>query len=365
MLAGRLIRVAKDILGEYSRFQLNEQLQAASALSARRANVQDQAYLEQAHQLREWAQSVINQTKIEKYPSDLLKFLKESKYAPALPERLARIVLNGFPNEKNAAISSPELGIYIQEANALQGELRALVTAGQRLNLEEVTIPQDEIGFDLILPRSVFHNQADEFDKTLSRFVRLMSSLIELTTGSKSSPTLTYTSASVITVGLALKAGAAWTFLKVYKEFLEVVEKHLSIIKTIKELLASPLKDKGSDLERQMPEVLEGLIRDAVEKVIASSTTKLPEERVNEIKVALIKDGRVCVQAIANGAKIGITVESLDKISPMTEVAPEVTLEQINEIIEQQKKLERRIDDLVVLLEGSPLLLPVTTGKDD
>jgi hypothetical protein len=365
MLAGRLIRVAKDILDEYAHFQLSERLQTASNLSAGRSNTQDQVYIQQARQLREWAQSVIKQTKIEKYPSDLLAFLKESRYSAALPERVARIIVSGFPDQKNAAISSGELGIYIQEVNSLQAELRALVTAGQRLNLEEVAIPQDEIGFDLIIPRTVFHNEADEFDKTLSRFIRLMSSLIELTTGSKGSPTLTYTSASVITVGLALKASAAWTFLKIYKEFLEVVEKHLSIIKTIKELLASPLKDKGSDLEKETPEVLEGLIRDSVDKAVTSSITKISQERANEIKVSLIKDGRICVQAIANGAKIGITVESLDRIPLMTDAVPEATSEQINEIMARQKKLERRIDELVVLLEGSPLLLSDTTDKDD
>ena len=97
MLAGRLIRVAKDILDEYSRFQISERLQTASSISANRGSTTDTQYITQARQLREWAQSVINQTKIEKYPSDLLAFLKNSKYAVALPEYIARVIASGFP----------------------------------------------------------------------------------------------------------------------------------------------------------------------------------------------------------------------------------------------------------------------------
>lgn len=366
MLAGRLIRAAKDILDEYSRFKISERLQSASNISASRANTQDARYVPQVQELRQWAQSVIDQTKIEKYPSDLLAFLKKSKYATALPAHVARIVISGFPDEKSLAISSSELGIYIQQVDTLRAELGALVAAGRGLDLEEISIPKDEISFDLIIPRNVFHDQANEFDDTLSRFIEIMSLLIELTTGSRGSPTLTYCSASVIVVGLALKAGAtAWAFLKLYKLFLEVVEKHLSIIKAIKDLRATPLEDKGEiALEKQMPEILQRLIDDAVTQAAKSMESKVPKDRVNEIKVALGKNGRACVQAIADGARIGVTIESLDEIPLMTEAVPEATPEKIDEIIKQQKILERRIDDVVALLGGSPVLLPPSTEKD-
>jgi hypothetical protein len=159
MLAGRLIRAAKDILSEYSRFTINEKLSEASNLSGRRAQMTDQDYINQARQLRQWAQSVIDQTKIEKYPSDLLAFLKESQYSSALPGRIATIVLQSFPDDKNRAILSPELNLYIQQVHNLRNELAALATAGQKLNIDEVAIPPDAISIDLIMPRNVFHDK--------------------------------------------------------------------------------------------------------------------------------------------------------------------------------------------------------------
>jgi hypothetical protein len=123
MLAGRLIRAAKDILSEYSHFTISQKLGEASNLATRRADLNDQQYLNFAGQLRAWAQSVIDQTKIEKYPSDLLKFLKDSQYSSALPERAATIVLQSFPDDKNRAILSPELNLYIQQVNNLRSEL--------------------------------------------------------------------------------------------------------------------------------------------------------------------------------------------------------------------------------------------------
>jgi hypothetical protein len=366
MLAGRLIRAAKDILGEYARFNIGERLPAALNLATRRAQMSDQEYINQAHQLRQWAQSVIDQTKIEKYPFDLLTFLKESQYSSALPERIATIVLRSFPDDKNAAILSPELNLYIQQVNNLRSELGALVTAGQKLNIDEVEIPPDAISLDVIMPRNVFHDKADKFVDTLSKFIRIMSYLIELTTGSKESPTVTYTSASVIVTGLALGYGAVCGFLTFYNLLLDVVQKQLSILKTIKDYRAALLdSEEHGDLEVRLKAIVEKALTDAVEKVVASVKPEVPENRVNEIKIALGKDARFAVEAIANGTRIGITIESLDQIPKISEAVPGVTAEQIDAVVKQQKVLERRVDEAFAALEGkSPALLTVSSVED-
>lgn len=364
MLAGRLIDIAKDILDEYSQFKIIQHLETASNLSATRGQINEPQYAQQARQLREWAQTVINRTKIEKYPSDLLKFLKESNYSSALPERLARLVMNGFPDNKTAAISSSELSIYIQLANTLRAELTAFVTAALNFKIDKITIPADQISFDIIVPRSVFNDRADEFIETLSTFTRIMSYLIELTTNSVNSPRLAYTSASDPVTGLALWATAAWVFLQLYKLLLEVAEKQLSLIKTLREFRAAALEseENESDLEARVKAIVEKALTEAVEKAIASVQSKVPPDRVNEIKNAVTKDARFAVQAIANGTRIGITIESLDNTSIITEAVPEATPEKIDEIIKDQKALEVQIDQSLVSLGGpAPALL---TGKN-
>jgi len=366
MLAGRLIRAAKDIVGEYSRFTISEKLKEALSLSTGRGQMNDQQYINHARQLRQWAQAVMEQTKIEMYPSDLLTFLKDSQYSEALPQRVATVVLQSFPDDKNRAILSPELSLYIQQVNNLQHELGALVTAGQKLNVDEVEIPPDAFSLDIIIPRSVFNDRANEFVEVLEKFIRIMSYLTEMTTGSREYPTVTYTSASVIVTGLALGYGAAWTFLKFYKLILEVVEKHLTIRKTIKDLRAASLDSKEANLEDQATELAEKGLSRAVEATVASIVVQVPEDRLNEIKIAIGKDGRFAIEAIARGTRVGITIESLNQLPKMSEAIADATAERISEIIKGQKSLEARLDQAFAALEGrSPALLTVSNASNN
>lgn len=168
------------------------------------------------------------------------------------------------------------------------------------------TVPCASTSLDVIIPRSVFGERADKFIDIVARFVKIMSYIIELTTGSEASPTLTYTSTSDPVTGLAMVGVAAWGFLRFYKLVLEVAEKQITLLKTVKEFRGSALKS-STDFEDQIKLIVEEALSKAVESTMASVSTKVPEERVNEIKIAINRDARVVVQAVANGARVGIT----------------------------------------------------------
>jgi hypothetical protein len=233
-----------------------EHLGVASTLSSQRAQLPNPQYVQQARQLREWAQTVINQTKVERYPDDLRKFLKDSSYSSALPEHIAKVIRNGFPGDKTIAISSSELGLYVQLANTLISGLGALITATNKLNVKGVIIPENEIGFDVIIPRDVFKNSVDDFIDLLSRFTRIMSYLIELTTGEANSPSLSNASTSDPVVGCGLVGAAAWAFLNFYKLVLEVVDKQISLLKTLKELRAFSPSSGSEELEERIKSIV-------------------------------------------------------------------------------------------------------------
>jgi hypothetical protein len=93
--------------------------------------------------------------------------------------------------------------------------------------------------------------------------------------------------------------------LKLYKLLLEVVEKHLTILKTIKDLRAASLDVKeDSDLESRANRFAEKAVADAIEITVTSVDAKVPDGRVNEIKIALGKDARSAIDAIANGTRV-------------------------------------------------------------
>lgn len=359
MLAGRLVRAAKDILTEYSEFGIVQFLEEASLLSAQRGQLPENQYIQRATSIRQKAANIIERTRISIYPNNMRKYLKESEYASALPEHIGTILLRGFPDDRNRAISSPEVNIYLQLVNTLRFELGALTTAAEKLGIDEIIVPENEISLDVLIPRSVFGNRSDKFIKMLWHFESVMSYLIELTTGSAGSPTLTYTSTSDPVTGLAMVAGAVWAFLQFYKLALEVAEKQISLFKTVKEFRSSPLSGP-TDLENQIKAIVDAHLSKAVEAAIASAPQMVSEDRTNEIKVGISKDARFLVEAIANGARVGITIESLDSLSLISAAVPNVTPEKIIDELASQRELETQVQrSLSSLGEPAPALLTV------
>src|SRR5690348_4713185 len=71
------------------------------------------------------------------------------------------------------------------------------------------------------------------------------------------------------------------------------------------------------------------------------------------------------VQAISNGARVGVTIESLEKVALISESLPEVSLEKISDGLKEQRALERRVQESMGLLgQPVPLLLTTDFGHD-
>ena len=112
--------------------------------------------------------------------------------------------------------------------------------------------------------------------------------------------------------------------------------------------------------------IVDGALKQAVDGAVAAVPPKVPDERVNEIRIAINKDARVAMQAIANGVRIGITIESLDKISLISEGVPDLTPEKVNEMLKEQRALEHQVQgSLVSLGEPALALLAVENSETD
>jgi hypothetical protein len=359
MLAGRLVRIARDILDEYAKFAITQKLEEAHRASTQRGGPH---YIQLVRDLRTWGQTVLATTKFANYPDDLQILLKESKYATALPSSIAQLVMTGFPDDPSRAIQSSEVGFYTSLVNTTHAELSAFLVAATKFNAQEILVPENEISLDLLIPRPVFENETATYLEILSRFSRIMSYLIELTTGSARAPTLTYTSTSDPVTGFAMVCGAAWAFLKFYKLLLEVAEKQLSLIKTIKDFRASALADVP-DLEGRIEPTVEKALEAALEKTVTTVEVKVSEARVNEIKTGLIKDARLAVKVIGEGVRVNITIESLDKLPAIVAAVPGLAIEEVTEELASQRALEKKVAQTLVLLgETSAILLPKEGG---
>ncbi|HUK60221.1 MAG TPA: hypothetical protein VLV50_13405 [Stellaceae bacterium] len=346
MHASRLVRVAKDIFKEYADFQILGMLQEASNLSAQRSGLNDPQYIERARLLRSRAQSAIQSTKLNQYPRGIRELLEESAYMQALPERLANVVLHGFPDDKTQAISSSELQIYVQLANRAAAELSALISAASQFHLVDITIPEGNVGLDVTIPREVFDNRADEYTRILSAFVEVAAYFNELATGSAEPPRLIFTATTDPVVALGLWGVAAYGVLKLYKLILEVAEKQISLCQTLRSLREMP---KGTidpaDLQGKIESIVEDQLSRAVTEAVASVQAKVEDSRVNEIENAIRKHAPTLCISIANGATISVTIESLDRLDLIVSGLPGAPGPQIKKELELQRRAELRIEE--------------------
>jgi hypothetical protein len=358
MKTSRFVRAARDIVAEYQRLQILKHLNTAAALSNNRTNP---PYTQNASDLRVWAQQVIDQTIVEKYPDDLRDFLKASKHGPALPGHVARVLLVGYPDNPAYALTTSEVHQLTQLANEFVHELNFLISIADGFHIEQINVPPDEINFDVLIPRTVFHDGANDFIGLLARFTNMMSYLTELTTGSEKQPTLVYTSTSDPVTGLALLLAPSLALLMFYNQLLDAATKHISFLKLLKEFREGPFNEP-TNLKEEIATVVDKALEAAVEKMISSVPNEVPPHRVNEIKVALSKDARVVMEAIVGGARIAITIESLDKIPEMNKDIPGLEPVDVNDVLSKQKAIEHKLTKDFHALGLPP---PVLIEKDD
>lgn len=363
MLAGRLARLARDVLREYSELGVQTLLQEAQGLAAERGSLQLSAYRQRAQQLRAKAQRIIDESIIEQYPNDLRQFLISSRYRSGMPANIANIITHGFPDDPNLAISSGELNVYIQATNVILSELGALSIASEKFSIEEISIPADNIGIDVGIPRNQYENKAEYvFDKFIE-FSKVMSYYVEFSSGSSDPPSLIYISTTDPVTGFAIVASAAWGFLNLYKLILEIAEKQLGLLRTIKELRTSGLAD--SNFDDKVKEIVSGDLAKAIAGSLEAVPPQVPPERRNEIEVGLSKSVPSILDAVAKGATVNITIESLDRMFLIAEAIPNLPIEDIRNQLKEQKRLELQVKAGSDALGGTVPPLLATDGRAD
>lgn len=227
MLANRMIRIAEDIRREFQQFNIPGLLNEAVQVAANRPGLNQPDYNNRTTNLKKQAQKIISDTVFRTYPLDLLNLISQSEFSSVLPANLAKLIITGFPESKDAAISSAELQMYANQAQAMLGQLNGFLTFAHRLGVSAYQVPEGLVSLDLKIPRSIFDDQISTFVSKVSNFNEFMRSVTELATGSRQEIELVYISTSDPILSCALVPVAAWGVLQFYKLLLEVAEKQI------------------------------------------------------------------------------------------------------------------------------------------
>ena len=261
------------------------------------------------------------------------------------------------------AISSSELQTYKQLAQTLVTELSALNTVAIAFNVRPITLLSDEVGFDIILPRQVFDNDPLRAINYLDKFSRLLRCFNELSTGSAKVPTLVYASTSDLIIGLGIAATAALPFLSFSSALIEAATKLVNFTKAIRELQALTRESKP-DLEQEIRTAVETTVNSGIEEAVKLANSSLPSGRINELKVSISKDSNNVVDLIARGVRIGLTIESSEKLRQLKQVTVGTENFDVDEMLKKFTALEQKLESTIELLEDEDRLrIPVV--KDD
>ncbi|QQM04515.1 hypothetical protein I8G32_03073 [Rhodopseudomonas palustris] len=346
MIASQLVSIAQDLQQEYERFGLVDLLQSAIQISSDRPNVNNSTYRDITGSLKDRARAVLEQSVFRTYPLDTLKLLSNSEISSILPSTIANMIIGGFPNRKESAISSAELNMYLVEVKSILNQIAGFLNFNERLGVEKYEIPNEKVGLAIKIPRKIFSNQVISFQSRLLVFSSFFRSVTELVTGSREDPELVYLSTTDPTTVVAVAGTAAMGILTFYKLILEIAEKHISLRKAWDELKNSKLPESSlSEIEKGIQAGLETSNNEAIDKAFKAVELKVSADRSKELRVEIGRQALELTLDISKGARIFVSLESQQQIELMANEALDDTTE-IKLHIEEQKLLEARLDNL-------------------
>lgn len=348
-----MIRIAEDIQREFQQFDLINFLNEAVRLASERPNLNPTQYRDRSAQLKKRAQTVISDTIFRTYPLDLMTLISQSEFSSVLPANLAKVVISGFPENKEAAISSAELQMYLNQAQSTLGQVVGFLTFARRLGVAPYNLPEGFVSLDLKIPRAIFNSHVGSFLSKTDVFNEFMRSVTEFVTGSRDEIELVYISTSDPVLSCAVIPAAAWAILYFYKLLLEVAEKQINVFKAVNDLRTSGLAaDKVAPISDEMKAMIEREVKRAVETASERIPSSVDAPRKNELKVQVTKQAIEITADIAEGARIYVSLESQQQLEVIAQAAPEgaESITALREQVEEQKALEARLDGITAAL---------------
>jgi hypothetical protein len=212
-----------------------------------------------------------------------------------------------------------------------------------------------------LIPRNAFDNKTKNFLQINSAFDDVIGYLQELSGGPSDGATLVYTSTSDPVTGYAVALKSLSTILKYYGMILDLAKKTIDFRKTVKdmrEIVPDASLADGKSFDDVLKQTIRRGLEETTAQIVKTSSGDVTEGRKAEISNAITMKSSTVISAVANGARISVSLESqitLDKDLS----GSAVTFEEVKEILGRNHGLEvaatdsfRLLNEHVPLLEG-------------
>lgn len=303
MLAGQLLSIAEDLSEDYDNFEILGLIQDAISLSQHRPQLQESEYRRSAAELTTRAQYILSNSITSTYPIEEKRLLNKGGFSQSLPENIARIIIAGFQGrKKEGATSSGELQMYFEEANAFYNSMNNLVRSAKSFGIESYHPPEGMTTLNVRIPDFVYGRNLGDLPSRIKRIDGFVSIIEELLTGSRSPHEILSAATSDLIITISLGWGTVAGILVAYERLLAVAEKHLTVMKLLKDLRQAG----GAEMES-----VEATIKQTIQKELASAVKQIIENvnrvpdsaRANELETELKSLATDLVKDISAGLR--------------------------------------------------------------
>lgn len=316
MISSRILQIALDFIKDYDQMNVEQLLQLSANLCSNRGS-HNPHFLNQSNQIRARADEIIASTRFRSYPTSYLDFLDTTPISASLPSKVAQFVKSGITGNPATTISSSEFNEIANVARAAVAEMRNLVNTLERMNVEQLAIPENSLSVEFFLPRTGFDNSVSEYLKLNERVNSIMLALSEFADNDNHKPELIFTSTTDPIIGFGVSVGTAYGVMRLISGLLDIAKKSIDLFSSIRLLRENGLADAAKEMQGGAEALTKKDVEKLVNDIFRSLNSKLLDERKNELRNAVVMQAEVLLLVIADGATISLSPESLTKLDSL------------------------------------------------
>ena len=349
MLAGQLLSLAEDMIADYERFNILATLNAAVSLAEDRPRLGRKEFEERARKIKMVAQAMLDETAIRSYPLALKEVLKRSNNSHSLPDAIAMILLTGVREDSpERMISSAELKMHLDHANAFYVSMHNLINASRSFGIETYKPPEGKVPLQIRMPDLVYGRELAKLPSKLSRADAFVGVMEELATGRRTPHKILWASTTDLVISIPLDWAAVAAILLAYERLLVLAEKHLNLVKLMRELRNVGIPDD------QVRETLDASTNEqlgaAIDEILATFSEDQPKGRHEELRPQLRSASMALIEDISKGMQFNcdLGVDETAALESIDEGEPAKAIERLQARRNIEEKITRYLLDLDV-----------------
>lgn len=348
MYATELMLVFRGLLEDYNLGQAIQLLDQASVLLAQRGRLNNEAYSAQAQNLRQRAAILLKSNSVNDLPLSTKSLLRESEFAPVLPDRVAEILLHSVQLDPGRGASSSEMEYFAGLLREKIARLSVFTDVVANLNLPIYEPEIDQVAFRIVLADRSYHADLEEMSKRFIDFDRFVNLAREVLAPRGDKPELLYLSNGSAIAVLVGTVAVVQAVFAMYGAAIEAATNTVNLLKALGVVKAGA--DAPGFTQDQVDQFGQKFVEQALEKQFASLGADFARDVEPGTRTRLVMTTSLVVEHVQGGSRI-----SLDNVTDRQVAEIETIIgdngPSVPALIEKSRTLEELADALAAAVE--------------